>query len=253
MAKRNGQCYLFANWKMYLDYDDSNILANAIAAAKKKIPATVKMAVFPSALSLYPVGQVLGDVGISVGPQNVYWVDKGGYTGEVSAVMYKAAGCEYALVGHSERRLQMRENNHDVRQKTEAILAAGLTPVLCVGETKEEREDGKADTSIEIQLRSAFHEIVWPKDRELIVAYEPVWAVGTGLTCEPQEADRIHAGIKKMISLLVPNAEPVILYGGSVKADNVKSYLTGDNTSGVLVGGASTKLESWMEIVNSLE
>lgn len=253
MAKHNGQYYLFANWKMYLDYDESNILANAIVASRKKVPEKVKMVVFPSSLSLYPIKQVLGDINIAVGAQNVYWVDKGGYTGEVSAVMYKNAGCEYALVGHSERRLQMRENNHDVRQKLEAILAAGLVPVLCVGETKEEREDGKADTAIEIQLRAAFHEIVWPKDRELIVAYEPVWAVGTGLTCEAAEADRVQGGIRKMINLLVPDVNPIMLYGGSVKAENIQSYLSSENIQGVLVGGASTKLESWLEIINSLE
>ncbi|TSC84968.1 MAG: triosephosphate isomerase (TIM) [Parcubacteria group bacterium Gr01-1014_13] len=240
--------YLFANWKMYLDYDESNILANAIAAQAKSIPTSVKMAIFPSALALYPVGQVLHDVGISLGAQNVYWQDKGGDTGEVSARMYKEAGCKYALVGHSERRHLFHESNSEVRKKLEAILDEHLTPVICVGETEKERAENKTEEAIEIQVRAAFHNIVWPKDRELIVAYEPVWAIGTGKNCDPIEAERMHQLIKKQVIALT-GITPVILYGGSVKPENVAEYLKNPNINGVLVGNASTNLESWMNIV----
>lgn len=242
------QIYLFANWKMYLDYDESNILANAIADKKKTIPKSVKMAIFPSALSLYPVGQVLHDAGISVGAQNTYWLDKGGYTGEVSAVMYKEAGCEYALAGHSERRHLFNETNHEVRQKVDAILSAGLTPVICVGETEKERKDNKTEEAIEIQIRAAFHNIVWPKERELIVAYEPVWAIGTGANCDPIEAERMHELIKKQVIALT-GITPVILYGGSVNPKNIAGYLKNPNINGVLVGSASANYDSWMEII----
>lgn len=251
MSLHNGKFYLFANWKMYLDYSESNILANALAGETKKFPDTVKMAIFPSALSLYPVSQVLHDVGIGVGAQNVYWVDKGGYTGEVSAVMYKEVGCEYALVGHSERRHQFSETNHDVRAKMEASLAAGLTPVLCVGETAAEREENKTEEIVEIQLRAALDKLDVPSDRELVIAYEPVWAIGTGVACDPVEAERMHALIKKMVGVLVPGKDVVILYGGSVRPENVGEYLKQENISGVLVGGASAKLESWMEIIEN--
>jgi triosephosphate isomerase len=247
----SNKTYLFANWKMYLDYDESNILANAIADKAKDVPKSVRMAIFPSSLALYPVGQVLRDVGISVGAQNTYWLDKGGYTGEVSAVMYKEAGCEYALVGHSERRHLFHESNHEVRQKVEAALSAGLTPVICVGETEQERKDGKTEEATEIQIRAAFHSIVWPKDRELIVAYEPVWAIGTGQSCEPHEAGRMHELIKKQISALL-GITPVILYGGSVKPENIAEYLKIPNINGVLVGSASANLESWINMVKAI-
>jgi triosephosphate isomerase len=240
--------YLFANWKMYLDYDESNILANAIAGKKKNIPKSVKMAIFPSALALYPVGQALNDAGISLGAQNVYWEEKGGDTGEVSAKMYKEAGCEYALVGHSERRHLFHETNHEVRQKLEAVLSADLTPVICVGETGKERKENRTEEVTEIQIRAAFHNIVWPKNRELIVAYEPVWAIGTGKNCDPLEAQRMHELIKKQIVGLT-GISPVILYGGSVKAENVAQYLKNPAINGVLVGSASANLESWMNIV----
>ena len=233
---------------MYLDYDESNILANAIADGAKSISKDIKMAIFPSALALYPVGQVLQDVGISVGAQNVHWDDKGGNTGEVSAHMFKSAGCEYALAGHSERRHLFHETNHEVRQKVEGILAAGLTPVICVGETEKERQDNKTEEIIEIQIRAAFHNIVWPKDQELIVAYEPVWAIGTGENCDPLEAERMHELIKKQVVALT-GVTPVILYGGSVKPENVTEYLKNPNINGVLVGSASANLESWMRIV----
>lgn len=251
MTMHNGNYYLFANWKMYLDYDESNILANALATEVKKFPAEIKMAIFPSALSMYNVSGPLKDARIGVGAQNVYWVDKGGYTGEVSASMYKEAGCEYALVGHSERRHVFGETNHDVRSKMEAVLAAGMTPVLCVGEKLEERKQGKAEEAAEVQLRAALEDLEWPKGRGLLVAYEPVWAIGTGEACDPDEAERMHQVIKGMLAGLKPGVEPVILYGGSVRPNNVSEYLKCADISGVLVGGASAKLESWLEIVNN--
>ncbi len=242
--------YLFANWKMYLDYDESNILANAIADQKKSIPKSVKMAIFPSALALYPVGQVLQDVGISVGAQNTQWMAKGAFTGEVSAEMYKLAGCEYALVGHSERRHLFGETSVEVRQKIEAILAAGLTPVICVGETKEERKNNKTKEVVEAQIKTALQNLDWPKDRELIVAYEPVWAIGTGDNCDPAEAQRMHEEINKQVVALT-GVTPVILYGGSVKPENIAEYLKTPSINGVLVGGASASLESWMKMAGS--
>ena len=236
---------------MYLDYDESNILANAIADTSffaKGGAKSIKMAIFPSALALYPVGQVLRDAGISVGAQNTHWLEKGGYTGEISAPMYKSAGCEYALVGHSERRHLFHETNREARQKVEAILAADLTPVICVGETEKERQDNKTEEAIEIQIRAAFHNIVWPKDRELIVAYEPVWAIGAGKNCDPSEAQRMHELIKKQVFSLM-GVTPIILYGGSVKPGNIAEYLKNPNINGVLVGSASANLESWMNII----
>lgn len=260
MSLHNGKYYLFANWKMYLDYNESNILANALADGAKKFSENIKVAIFPSALSLYPVAQVLNDVGIGVGPQNVYWVDKGGYTGEVSATMYKEVGCEYALVGHSERRHQFHETNHDVRAKMEAVLAVGLTPVLCVGETAAERETDKTEEVIEIQLRAALEKLEFPTDRELIIAYEPVWAISKGVGannveshCDEVEAERMQALIAKISGVLLPGINPVILYGGSVRQETVAGYLGQPHIQGVLVGAASTHLDSWLEIIKNSE
>jgi len=247
------EIYLFANWKMYLDYDESSILADALANEAKDFSSKVKITVFPSSLSLYAVGRTLRDAGIAVGAQNVHWVEKGGYTGEVSALMYKDAGCEYALVGHSERRHLFKETNHEIRQKFEACLVANLTPVLCVGETLEEKKEGKTADAVEVQLRAAFQNIVWPENKEMFIAYEPVWAIGTGEACDPTEADRIHKVIQKLIFGLVPGVSPKILYGGSVRPENVLEYLNHPNIYGVLAGGASAKLDSWLRIIKSIK
>lgn len=244
--------YLLANWKMYLDHKESMALAREL---KKKVPALAvqaTMAIFPSAISLLAVKDELDGVA-AVGPQNVYWVEKGGYTGEISAMMYGQVGCEFALVGHSERRHVFKESNAEVRQKLEAVLNAEMTPVLCVGETLPERKDAQVEEVIEAQLRSAFMDLTWPKGRQLIIAYEPVWAVGTGESCDPEEAERVAAVIHKFVGALLKGVEPVILYGGSVRSDNVANYCAEPHLSGVLVGGASTKVSSWLEIVSAVK
>ncbi|OGH87625.1 MAG: triose-phosphate isomerase [Candidatus Magasanikbacteria bacterium RIFOXYC2_FULL_42_28] len=259
MSTHNNQFYFFANWKMYLDFNEANILAHAIASEHKQFSANVKMAIFPNALSLYTAGQTLKDVGIAVGGQNVFWEDKGGYTGEISATMYQAAGCDYALVGHSERRHQFHETNHEVRQKMQAVLESGLTPVLCVGETLKEREDGKTEEVVEIQLRSALQDIVWPTDRELIIAYEPVWAISKGAGaneagkhCDDVEAERVHKMIREFSAGLI-KLDPVVLFGGSVRPPTTDYYLRQLNVNGILVGAASTQLESFMGILSNIK
>lgn len=240
--------HLFANWKMYLDYDESNILANAFADEFKKRPKEIGITVFPGALSLYPVAQVLNDVGIGIGGQNAYWVDRGGYTGEISSQMYKNAGCNYQLIGHSERRHVFNETNHDVRQKMETALTVGLTPVVCVGETIEERRANRADEVVEIQLRAAFDNLAVGKNQEIFIAYEPVWAIGTGEACDADEAERMHGKIQEISVALLPGVSLKILYGGSVRGDNVSRYLSKKHIDGVLIGNASTKMDSFKEI-----
>ena len=249
VVKKN--IYLFANWKMYLDFAESNILAHQLAAAAKKLASNLTLAVFPSALSLYTVGQVLNDVKIQVGAQNVYWQDKGGFTGEISAEMFREAGCSLALVGHSERRHLFHETDHEVRQKMEAALGAGLTAVLCVGETQKQRDAGDTAEVLEIQLRSALQKLSWPKKQKLIVAYEPVWAIGTGNNCDPKEAEKWHVKIKKIVSTLLPKTEAIILYGGSVRPENVAGYLQEPDIDGCLIGGASANWESLHKIIQA--
>lgn len=256
MAKTN--IYLFANWKMYLDLPESEKLAKDFAKLSKKLPNKIKMAVFPSALVFTSTAKVLKNTSIGIGAQNVYFEDKGGFTGEVSAVMYKDNGAKYALVGHSERRHLFHETNHEVRMKMEALLNVGIVPILCVGETAQEREDGKTEDTIEIQLRAALHALSWSKNKKLIIAYEPVWAISKGLGtddagkhCDHIEAERVHEFIKKTVQELVKEVEPLVLFGGSVRSNTVKDYLKQPNIDGVLVGAASTHLDSWKDIVHN--
>ncbi len=236
--------YVLANWKMYLDYEESLALARSLQTMSD-VPETLRLAVFPSALALAGVQNLLAKTPVRTGAQNIHWVDKGGYTGEISAPMYERLGAAYALVGHSERRHLCGETNHDVRQKMEAALLAGLTPVLCVGETAAEREKGQEVEVVEAQLRAAYTGIVWPADRSIVIAYEPVWAIGTGLACDPEEAGRMHTLIATFARALVSTGEMSVVYGGSVRPENVLGYFRQPQVSGVLIGGASLKPESW--------
>ena len=167
-------CYLFANWKMYLDYTESADLATALAKEAEGLDPEIKMVIFPTALAMPIVREALEGTEIKFGAQNVYWVEKGGYTGEISAGFYKSVGASYALVGHSERRHLFHETNHEVRQKMEAVLAAGLIPVLCIGETLAEKKEIQTEEVIEAQLRAAFTGLAFPAGTEVLVAYEPV-------------------------------------------------------------------------------
>lgn len=242
--------YFFANWKMYLDFNESLALAQSYAENFFDLPEDVVMSVFPSSLSLAAVGDTLAQAGVSYGPQNLYWVEKGGYTGEVSANMYKAVGCEYTLVGHSERRHLFGETNDDVKNKITAALAAGLTPVLCVGETQAQREKGDQDLVVKEQLDQALKDQNFSENK-LIVAYEPVWAIGTGENCSAVSAEHMAEKIKTWVKELLPNLDTPVLYGGSVRAENVSEYLKQNNIAGVLVGGASAKITDWQGIVKN--
>lgn len=241
--------YIFGNWKMYLDFDESNILARALLLEKFN-NEKIKLAVFPSTLAVREVIMGLEGSVFSVGSQNVSWVDKGGYTGAVSAQMFKDVGCEYALVGHSERRHIFGETNEDIKKKLQVCLEIGLTPVLCIGETKEEKSNGERNICLQEQLNVL--EGLNLKDKEIIIAYEPVWAVGTGNACDPTEAEEVHYWIKNELKKYT-DKNIILLYGGSVKVDNVVSYVSLSNIDGVLVGGASTKLETFISLIKKVE
>lgn len=242
--------YIFANWKMYLDFDESNILMNGLLQEKFD-HEKVNLAVFPSALALREVVMSTDSTEFSVGAQNVAWVPKGAYTGAVSAQMFKDVGCQYALVGHSERRHIFNETNDAVRKKIEACLENNLIPVVCIGETEEDLEAGKRDYRLKKQLMKAFENLEL-NGGKVIIAYEPVWAIGTGKACDPTTAEEVHAWIKTELKQYFDTDIPV-LYGGSVKAENVVSYVERDVIDGVLVGGASAKLDSFTELIRAVE
>jgi len=242
--------YIFGNWKMYLDLSESKVLAEAMVGERFDAEK-VTVAIFPSALALSGVVEEVKDSKIAVGAQDVYWISKGAYTGAVSALMYKTAGCKYALVGHSERRHLFGETDEDVRKKIEACLDAGLTPVLCVGETQLDLDANKREYRLKKQLMKACEGLKL-NGSELIFAYEPVWAIskaGVGKPCSPEEADSIQGWIKLELKNYFSKDIPVI-YGGSVDAKNVVSYLSCRNVDGALVGNASTKQDSFTAIIN---
>jgi len=243
--------YLFANWKMYLNLEDSVKLTEAYLD-NLNLDSDIEIAVFPSALSFSIVKELLKDSPIAIGPQNLYWVPEGGYTGEISAKMYQEAGAKYALLGHSERRHVFGETNADVKNKMQAILENNLIPVLCVGETKSEKDAEETDLVIKEQLTSALTGCDFGY-KELFIAYEPVWAIGTGDACSAVLAEQMSEKIKGWVADLHVNIEPVILYGGSVRAENVAEYLQEKNINGVLVGGASAKFDEWEKIVKKVK
>lgn len=238
--------YIFGNWKMYLDLSESKALAEAMVGESFD-DTKVNVAIFPSALALSKVEEITRESKIVVGAQDVYWTSKGAYTGAVSALMYKTAGCKYALVGHSERRHVFGETDEDARKKIEACLDAGLIPVVCVGETKEEKDAGKRQYRLKKQIMKAFDGLKL-NGGEIMVAYEPVWAIGTGDPCNPADADDVHGWIKNELKQYF-DKDISVLYGGSVNEANAKDYLVYDVVDGILVGGASTKSESFKAII----
>jgi triosephosphate isomerase len=190
---------------------------------------------------------------IEVGGQNLYWVKEGAYTGEVSAPMLVAAGCQWVIIGHSERRQYFGETDETVYQKTVAALEAGLHPIVCVGERLEEREAGKTEPVILAQLRGGLGKLEPAQVERITIAYEPVWAIGTGKTATPEMAADVHRYIRSMVARQYgfgPAGKLRILYGGSVKPDNVKGLMAQTEIDGALVGGASLDANSFASLVN---
>jgi triosephosphate isomerase len=236
--------YIFANWKMYLGFKESIALAKAIAAMPKQ--KGVDVALFPSALVMTDVIAICRKKNIPVGAQNCAWMSAGAYTGAISARMFRDVGCRYALVGHSERRHIFGETDTAVRNKLEACLSVGLTPVLCIGETKEERDAGKRAYRLKKQLMTALDGLEFAG--RVLIAYEPVWAIGMGDACAPADADDVHHFIRQELRRYMDAAIP-ILYGGSVDEKNAASYLAFSTVDGLLIGGASAKKQDFVGII----
>ena len=241
--------YIFGNWKMYLGYEESLALAKEIAGMKVD-QKKVTVGVFPNFVLLHDVVERLRGSNIAVGAQNVSWSPAGAYTGAVSAYLVKDIGCEYALVGHSERRHIFGEHDNDVRKKVEACLSVGLIPVVCIGETKEDLDADKRQYRLKKQLSSVFDGLVL-NGTPVLIAYEPVWAISSGtgnIPCTPADADDVIGWVKQELKQYTANEIPV-LYGGSVDDKNVVSYLSREAIDGVLVGSASTRADSFRGII----
>lgn len=236
---------------------EATALASEIRTALDRTPAEgVDVLICPPFLALAPVQEALAGSSIRLGAQDVHWEAKGAYTGEVSTAMLREVGCVFVIVGHSERRHIMGETNEHVNRKVKAAVAQGLTPIVCVGELLEERSMGDTYNVIERQIRRAFDGMPAADVARTVIAYEPVWAIGTGKTATPHQAQEAHRFIRKLVAKIAGpevGEGTRILYGGSVKPENAKELMAQADIDGALVGGASLNAESFVRMVRYRE
>ena len=249
------QKIVIANWKMRLGLAESIVLAKAYAEHIKT--ETVEVVACASEIALTGVWEALRQGPVKLGGQNVFWEEKGEYTGEVSAKTLAEAGCSFVIIGHSERRMHLLENYEMIHQKLKAVLDhTSIIPILCVGETQREKEAGKTDYVILDQLQQSLGGIELLADKQLIVAYEPIWAIGSGHAIGPDDVNTmheiIHASLVDLLGVDAAKKQVRVIYGGSVNAGNVASFRAIDNVDGFLVGTASVDVMEFAQIVNSL-
>ena len=238
------------NWKLNLTVDEGVALVQALAAPAAASKAQV--VVCPTALAVHAVAKVAAGTAIAVGGQNIHWEEKGAFTGEISVAMLAKLDVVYVIVGHSERRELFGETDEDVRRKLEAVIAGGMTPIVCVGETLEEREAGAADAKVTGQVEAALTGLAEEHVSGLVIAYEPIWAIGTGRTATPDDAQGMIGTIRKVAAGICGDevaGRIRIQYGGSVKASNIAELMAQPDIDGALVGGASLDPDEFARIV----
>ena len=241
------------NWKLNKTIKDSIELVTLLKRELSEI-SEVDIVVCPVFTSLRDVCDSLIDTNIGVGAQNLYWEDEGAFTGEVSAPLIKEAGAQYVIIGHSERRQYFNETDQTVNKKIRAALKHGLIPIVCIGEVLAEREAGKTKSVINTQFHGSLEGLSAEEMQKIIIAYEPVWAIGTGKTATPAQAQEVHAYIRELLRERFDEdtADEVrIQYGGSVKPDNIGELIAQEDIDGALVGGASLKADSFVAIVKN--
>ena len=239
------------NWKMYKTIKDGQELAVALKRELYKVE-NVDIVICPAYTLLAYLADDLEDSNIVIGAQDIYWQEEGAFTGEVSPVMLKDAGCQYVIVGHSERRQFFGDTNETVNKKIKACLKHGLTPIICVGENLQERESGNTFKVIENQIQGSLADISALDMVKTVIAYEPVWAIGTGKTATPDQAQEVHKYIRDLLKKKYGEevaANIRIQYGGSVKSENITELMSKPDVDGALVGGASLKVDTFTQIV----
>jgi triosephosphate isomerase (TIM) len=239
------------NWKMNLSCREGTELVRKISAEIGA--AEVEVAVCCPAVLFNCISEALTDSPVKIGAQNMHWEDAGAFTGEISADMLIEAGVEYVIIGHSERRQLFGETDDSVNKKVKKAVEKGLVPILCIGETLEERESGSTFNVLRTQLKIGLHDISSEKIKNIVIAYEPVWAIGTGKTATPGQANEAIGFIRSELGKACGNnvSEAVrILYGGSVKADNATEIMNCEEIDGALVGGASLKADDFLGIIH---
>jgi len=247
--------FIAGNWKMNKTVEEALLLTRELKEALNEVK-DVEVAIAPPFTALYPVFQELKGSSIRLACQNLFWEEKGAYTGEVSPLMLKEVGCRYVIIGHSERRQYFGETDETVNRRIKAALKVGLKVIFCIGETLSERENGETFSVIERQVKGGLQGLGEKEIEDLVIAYEPVWAIGTGKTATPQQAQEVHRFIRAQLRQLFSDglAEDVrVQYGGSVTPENIKGLMAQEDIDGALVGGASLKAESFSRIVRFRE
>ena len=242
------------NWKLHCGPTEAQRLARDIRNALLGSRHPVDVLLCPPFVSLAAVRDVVRGGPIGLGAQNLYWEDKGAWTGEVSGPLLRDAGCTHVIVGHSERRQHFGETDASVERRVRAALAAGLTPIVCVGETLHQRESGITDQIVSTQIRAGLGGLSDAQWGQVILAYEPVWAIGTGRTATPEQAQEVHRSIRSLVADLAGAARAAALriqYGGSVKAGNAAELMAQPDVDGALVGGASLDAGEFVRIVEA--
>jgi triosephosphate isomerase len=247
----NRKPLIAANWKMFKTISEAISFVRSIQEETGPCEDREIM-IAPPFTALKPVRDILKQRGYKLAAQNCHWEEKGAFTGEVSPVMLKELGCDYVIVGHSERRQLFGETNETVRLKAASVFKAGMLPVICVGEVLDQRDQGKTFEVVGSQVDGALSGLSAAQAEQLVLAYEPVWAIGTGKTATPGQAQEVHAFIRQRIgSLFNKEVEKKtrILYGGSVKPDNIDTLMAEPDIDGALVGGASLEVGSFKRII----
>ncbi len=240
------------NWKMFKTSNEALDAAAQLAKLVSDID-TVDIMIAPPFTSLTVVSEVIRDTRIALGAQDMYWEKEGAFTGEISAPMLISAGCQYVIIGHSERRQYFGETDETVNKKIMAATASGLIPILCVGETETQRDEKKTFSVLDKQIEKGLEKLTLDEHQSLIIAYEPVWAIGSGKTATPDQVQEVHAFLRDLIEKRFGNMlakATRILYGGSVKPDNVTELMALPDVDGALVGGASLKADSFSKIIH---
>ena len=241
------------NWKMNKTVEDAKTLAREVVDQVAGVE-NVDVVLCPTYTSLSAVNEVVKGTSVGLGGQNMHWEAEGAYTGEISPAMLLTTGCQYVILGHSERRTYFGETDATVNQRFRAAVAAGLTPIVCVGEALEERQSEVTEQVVRRQVSGAFESVESGDAGVSIVAYEPVWAIGTGLTATPEQAEEVHAIIRDELSKLYGEGlagKIRIQYGGSVKPGNAADLFSQPNIDGGLIGGAALDAESFAGIVKA--
>ena len=242
------------NWKMYKTTPQALELANGLKGELSGI-SNIDIVLCPAFTVLSHVSQAINSSNLKLGAQDMYWQDEGAFTGEVSPVMLKDLGCEFVIIGHSERRQFFAESNKSVNKKIKAALKHGLTPIVCVGENLSERQADKTFDVIRNHITEGLAELTTEDVLKITIAYEPVWAIGTGKTATPTQAQEAQAYIRKLLSRNFDSTTALrvrIQYGGSIKPDNIKELMMQPDIDGGLIGGASLKIDSFSQIIKNI-